>query len=72
MFEQYYGAPFTVPEMETIFYESPTGFYAYQIIRIRSIAGEMTLPGPIGGESFRIYIKRPLVRFVPHDQGCGY
>lgn len=72
MFEQYYGAPFTVPEMETVFYESPTGFYAYQIIRIRSIAGEMAFPGPIGGQSFSIYIKRPLVRFVPHDQGCGY
>ncbi len=72
MFEQYYGAPFTDPEMETIFYESPTGFYAYQIIRIRSIVGEMELPGPVGGQSFRIYIKRPLVRFVPHDQGCGY
>jgi hypothetical protein len=71
MFEQYYGVPFTRPETETVFYASPTGFFAYQLTRILSIHGEMILPDPAGVE-FKIFIKRPAVRFLPHDQGCGF
>jgi len=72
MFEQFYGVPFARPENETIFYESPTGFYPYQLIRVLSLQGEMILPDPSASVNFNIFIKRPLVRFVPHDQGCGY
>jgi hypothetical protein len=72
MFEQYYGVPFTEPETETIFYESPTGFYPYQLIRVLSLEGEMILPDPTADVNFKVFIKRPAVRFVPHDQGCGY
>jgi hypothetical protein len=72
MLEQFYGVPFTVPETETVFYQSPTGFYAYQMIRIHAIQGRIILPDPAADESFRLYIKRPIVKFVPHDQGCGY
>ncbi len=72
MFEQYHGVPFTGPETETVFYESPTGFYPYQLIRVLSIHGEMILPDPAAGVNFKKFIKRPTVRFVPHDQGCGF
>jgi hypothetical protein len=72
MFEQYFAVPFTVPETETVFYQSPTGFYAYQMIRIHAITGRIVLPDPAAGERFQLYIKRPIVKFVPHDQGCGY
>jgi hypothetical protein len=72
MFEQFFAVPFTVPETETVFYQSPTGFYAYQMIRIHAITGRIVLPSPAAGERFQLYIKRPIVKFVPHDQGCGY
>ncbi len=72
MFEQVHGVPFTEPETETVFYESPTGFYPYQLIRVLDIHEEMTLPDPAAVVIADKYIKRPTVRFVPHDQGCGF
>ena len=72
MLEQNHGVPFFVPQTESVFYESPTGFFPYQAIRVLWLEGEMTLPDPLARVLFRLYIKRPTVRFVPHDQGCGF
>jgi hypothetical protein len=72
MLEQVHGVPFLLPQTETVFYESPTGMYPYQAIRVLSQEGQMILPDPLAPVPFRIYIKRPRVRFVPHDQGCGF
>jgi len=72
MYEQYYGVSFTNPVTETVYYQSPTGMYPYKVVRGVLYTGEMTLTDPLRTVGTRKCVKRPMIIWAEHDQGCGF
>ncbi|MBN1894327.1 hypothetical protein JW906_07515 [bacterium] len=70
MFEQYYGVSFNASRIETIYYQSTRGLYPFRVIRGIIFTGEMILQDPLRTVYAIKCIKRPMVVYTAHDQGC--
>jgi hypothetical protein len=72
MYEQFYGASFQDPLTETVYYQSTTGVYPFQVVRGVTFMGEMILSDPTRIVNAIKCVKRPMIVLVAHDQGCAF
>jgi hypothetical protein len=74
MLEQYHGVSFTNPVTETVYYESPPGFFPVLRIQVISLEEQITLIQPTRTLNARKHIKRPMIVDYfssSHIQGGG-